>query len=343
MRGFAAFRAPELDTADGYLAYNAIFDHATDAEKNKSLYPLRQSISEYVFSVSGKFNDLGLQNDPRTKETLAKAFAAYLTLLGQENGKAAGNGSDPPFAEAIRAAGMGESFVPLVEKALAHPQTPKSYGLLKTAASVLAEKQPDRAIALLQGAKPLLPTEKTKDGQTTLDLNEAGRFYSFWLDLLEKSGKTSDAIAIAKERVQLTGYGRARLLALQTQANDATGSEQTLAEIAAPTADERDVLAAANDLFKRAFDAKTPDAKAGDAAEKLLQTLLEPTRTPKLENALLARLQLGSYYLRRKETDKARAILTLGELPKPLSNRAQYTLREIERLLKKLEDKPTKR
>ncbi len=338
--GFAAFRVPDFDIDEGFSAYNILFDTSKDSIKSQSIYILRQSIDEYVSTVQGRLGDLGLQKDQRTKDTLTKAFSAYLVLLGAEGDKRAGNASEPPFVEAIRATEIGDRITPIVEKVLADPEIPKNYNLLKIAVNVLAPKQPAKALALLQQAKPLLPKNKLRDGNEILDLNEAGHFYTTWIDLLESNGRSAEAIAIAQERVQLTNYGRARLLDLQEVAGNAADAQQTLSEIAAPTSDERDVLAAADALYKRTPDLKTSHSESISKAEKLLEGYLASPRPRQLEYELLAHLQLGNYYLSQKEYAKARAVLTVTEISAPISSRAGAVLREIQRLRQELKEKP---
>ena len=160
LRAFAAFRVPSADTSQGLEAYQTIFDHAADAAPAKAGYSLRQSILEFVDSVPGKFNDFGLSKDPKIKELLLGAWTAYATALSapDDGSKIA----EPDWNAALKKLESLDAFVPAVERVLADARVPKTFGLLVTAAAVLAPQKPTQAMELLGQAKPLIPRQNGK-------------------------------------------------------------------------------------------------------------------------------------------------------------------------------------
>ena len=324
LRAFAAFRVPSADIAQGFEAYGAIFDHAADAATSGATYSLRQSIGEFVDSVPGKFNDFGLRKDERTKALLLRAWTAYAVALSQPMKGAVID--EPDWNRALVKSESLEAFVPAVEKVVADPKTPKSFGLLVAAAAVLAPTQPDKAIALWAQAKPLIPQTEGK-----ADINQAARLYFPLVDLLAARDDLPGAIVNQREFVALSGRGQARLLLLLRKSGDDVAASRALAELSAPGANEREILEAATGLFKLARDAKTPDVKAGEQAEALLVGYLAATRTRDVASELKARLALGNFYLRAQRFDDAAKVTTF-EAPA-----AAATSREVELLLRDVE------
>lgn len=325
LRAFAAFRIPRADTAQGFEAYEAIFDHASDAAKVKAEYPLRQSILEFVDSVPGKFNDFGLSKDAQTKELLLKAWTAYAVALSAPLTGA--KVAEPDWKRALVKSESLEAFVPAVEKVIADPAVPKTFGLLITAASVIAPKDPDKALALWQQAKPLLPQEAGKT-----DVNQAARLYVPLVELLAARGRLPEAVENQQEFVQLTGRGQAKLMLLLRTSGDAAATEKALAALRDPGANEKEIGEAASGLFKLARDAKAPDAEANEQAVTLLKSYLAAPRTRDLAEELSARLALGNFYLRQHQFSNATQILTLDAAltKEKVSPRARGLLRSVE-------------
>ena len=332
LRAFAAFRVPSADTGQGFGAYQAIFEHAAQAAPAGAGYALRQSILEFVDSVPGKFNDFGLSKNETTKELLLKAWTAYAIALGAPlNGAQI---AEPDWKRALVKSGSLEAFVPAVERVLADARVPKSFGLLVTAATVLAPQTPDRAVALLVQAKPLLP--KVAD---TIDINQGARLYLPLVELLEANNRLPDAIAAQREWVQLSGHGQARLMLLLRKSGDEAATTQMLASLIEPKVDEREVTEAASALFKLGRDAKTPDAKANQQAVTLLQNYLAAPRPRELEAELSARRSLATFYYNGKQWDEANAVLTFDapDAQAKVSPGARSRIRDIERLKAQLQ------
>ncbi len=333
LRAFAAFRVPGADISQGLDAYQIIFDHASDAATSGAVYPLRQSIGEFVGDVPGKFNDFGLSKDERVKALLLQAWTAYAIALG-----APMNGAvidEPNWTRALEKSESLAAFVPAVEKVVADPKVPKSFGLLVAAAAVLAPTQPAKALALWGQSKPLIPKTEGK-----ADVNQAARLYGPLVDLLVARDQLPDAIVNQREFVALSGRGQACLLLLLRQSGDDVATSKALAELGAPAANEREILEAASGLFKLARATKSPDVKAGEQAEALLSGYLAAARTRDLSSELKARLALGNAYLRSKRISEARAITTFAAPATAATSReVELLLRDIERLKARLPEK----
>ena len=324
LRAFAAFRVPGADTSQGFDAYQLIFEHASDAATSGATYSLRQSIGEFVDAVPGRFRDFGLTKDERVKALLLQAWTAYAVALGAPMKGAVID--EPNWTRALEKSESLEAFVPAVEKVIADLKTPKSFGLLVAAAAVLAPKTPDKALALWQQAKPLIPQSEGK-----ADINGAARLYLPLVDLLAARENLADAISNQREFVALTGRGGARLLLLLRRSGDDVAASRALAELGAPDANEREILEAATGLFGLARDAKAPDSKAGEQAENLLVGYLAAARPRELSSELKARIALGNFYLRANRWDDAKKITTF-EAPATAA-----TSREIKPLLRDIE------
>jgi len=279
-----------------------------------------------VEAVPGRFNDFGLSKDERVKALLLQAWTAYATALGAPlNGAVI---AEPNWKAALVKSGSLESFVPAVETVLADARVPKTFGLLVTAAAVVAPAKPGEAIALLQRAKPMMPRDGAK-----ADVNQAARLYGPLVDLLAPD-RLPDAIKEQREFVQLSGRGQARLMLLLRQSGDGAATQTMLASLIEPKVDQREVGLAAPGLFKLGRDAKTPDSKANEQAVTLLQAYLAAPRTRDLAEELGARRALGNYYLNQKNWAETQTVLTF-QAPAPqdvISPAARSKLRDIERL-----------
>ena len=338
LRAFTAVRLPDADSSDGLAAYDAIFDAAKTATSPQSAYVLRQSISEFVDAIPGKFNAVGLRTDERTRETLFKAWTAYGVALGMAKMAPGARASEPDWQAAITANEAQDAFVPRVETMLADKTVPPNFNLLLAAASLIAPKNPGRALAVLQRAKPLLPTV---DGQP--DVNQTARWYAQFVDLLVARERVPEAITSQQEFVALTGFGQAKLLTLLRKSGDQAASEKLLAQMSLPTAGEQQINDVAAALFEAARGDKAtpenqvvPDAQAGAQAETLLKAYLAAARPRDVAQEIRARLALGSFYLREKQADQALRALEFTPVAAPAPGRAganvRTLLREIEQM-----------
>ena len=106
-------------------------------------------------AVPGRFRDFGLTKDERVKALLLQAWTAYAIALGAPMKGAVID--EPNWTRALEKSESLEAFVPAALKVVADPKMSPSFGLLVAAAAVLAPKTPDKALALWQQAKPLIP------------------------------------------------------------------------------------------------------------------------------------------------------------------------------------------
>ena len=329
---FAAFRVPGADTSQGMDAYETLFNHAADAGKVNAAYTLRESIGEFVSAVPGRFNDFGLSRDERTKALLLRAWAAYAVALS-----APMNGAvidEPNWTRALQKSESLEAFVPAVETLLDDAKLSPSFGLLVAAAQVMAPTKPDKALALWERAKPMIPL---RDGKA--EVNEAARLYVPLVQWLAAGERLPDAIANQREFVALTGRGQARLMLLLRQSGDEAATAQALASLGAANGNEAEIEDAAAGLLQLAYTAKTPDAGAKQQAVALLETYLAAPRARDMASELYARLRLANAYLRDDRLAEAERVLVFAE-PTPQQQRlgrVRSLLREAERLKARLQ------
>lgn len=279
--GHAAFRVEGLDTAEGFAAYDLLFKtasaNAAAVRSNPGLVSaVRAAANDYVASVSGRFNSLGLQQDERTAQTFIAAFLAYKALVGAPTKARL---PEPQWAAAIEGANLQEQLVPIIDKALDDPRISKSYSMLTAAALVYARTKPNTALLIFKTAKPFLPKD---------DLNEVSRFYGLWIDTLAPVGKEDaeslgQAIAVQREMIASYGRGQARLLELLLRAKDAEGAAAELVGLQKADANESEILSAAEILKRRAMNFAAPDTQAKTQAKALLQSYLDGERARNAE------------------------------------------------------------
>ena len=322
--GFAAFRVAEADPQDGFDAYNAVFAHASDAAKVEAQYPFRQAITEYVAVSSTRFRNLNLFSDPRTRDTLLKAWTANAVAVRQPQ-KPGERNAEPDWKRAVELTHSAEALLPYVEKTLDDASIPKNFGLLSASAAVLATPNPKRAVVVMQQAKAVLPRLNG-----ALDLNQAARFYGSLVQLLVDQNRLPEAVAEQQEFVKLTGRGQGDLLMLYKKSGDKNALQALLQELSAPTANEREINRAASALTTFGRNPKAPDAKADGQAATLLETYLAPDRTRVIDEELQARLTLANIYLRQKQPVKAKAVLTFPMPPDPIPVRLKNSLENLE-------------
>jgi len=345
---FAAFRVPGGRPDEGFAAYTAVFEHAAKAGPADALYTLRQAINDYLFLVQGRFGDLKLQSDERTGKTLGNAWAAYASVLGQEaKAKPKYVAPEPMWTQAIAAANLPEDFDAEVEKTIADPAVPKTFALYKAAVSVFEGSKPQRAVEVLQQARPLLPKD---------DLNEAAWYFGKLVASLERQAthdekgldkpldktKLAEAIAVQEDMVKTTGRGHTRRAELRRQGGDEKAFAELVAQLSAADAPEPEILAAGELLSKthrEAANTEQPDEKKSDEnsaqlLRDLLNSYLKAERQRSVASELRARLMLGRMLLRLKQPEAARAALATGHLT--ISSRdglARSEMSSIQRLL----------
>jgi hypothetical protein len=333
LRGFAAFRATGVASDEGLEAYTAIFDQAAKAKPAKAEYQLRQAINEYVFGMQGRIRDLGLRYDERAQDLLLKAWSAYVThvLPGQTaKGQSASRVRQPMWAAAIQDADLEEKFLPLLDKFLKSPTTPKSYSLLKEASMLYAPSNPKRSLALLLQARPLVPTSNKL---------EAGRFFDLLAKALEKEDRLPDAVQAREERVKLTGKGQPQLARLYYQAKNDKALDATLQALKLPSASSRDVVDTIDELSKVYSQDRIANLSAGVRAADLASNYLKMQQVRDVEHELSARIALGDFLIGQKNLAGARAALKIDHLkPRLTTNATKSYVQYIQLLLKKLND-----
>lgn len=337
VRGWAAFRMPQISADEGFDAYNQIFDNAKQAKVSGSSYSVATSTREFVFTAAGRSVPLGLQSDKRSNETLIKAWESYFNADGGQNT----TGADPLWYEAITRMQAQGAILPFVEKSLADPQVTKSYGLLNASAKLLYSVAPARSLELLRQARPLVP--KT-------NIIEVGRFYDFLIDLLlevqSPASTTSadkkilaEAVSLQLERIKLTGLGRGKLGTMYIELGDwdaisKLASESSLRDVA---------TIESNDVAQRLRLASVGSTDAGrklqfkERSIEILKHTIQlppvPSNVRRMPEEASQRVRafylLASTYAAEQKWSDAATILEKAELIEPETNRIpnSYTVR----------------
>jgi hypothetical protein len=336
VRGFAGFRNAEISPDEGFDAYSELFAQADKAKAAGTVYAVQTAVGDWVGTVSNRLARLrdadggSLRDDERTAGVLLKAWAAYVSLLHQTEGR--WNGWEPNWSQAIDRAGASDELVAAIEKTLADSQTPKTFHLLVAAATALRGSKPARALELFAQAKTLLPTDTAgKVDPRAVDGRRVTRFFEAWQELLQSEKKNAEAIATAQARVALLGVGYANLLRLQLDAKDAAGMAGTLKTLSAPDAPEREINAVAG-VLSGLWDKNRASVALAENAVSLLQTFLQAPRERSLFAELEARWRLGWLLLEQKQNAKAKAALDLSGLQideKRLDSQSQFYLQNI--------------
>lgn len=330
VRGYAILRSKVSTPQEGISTYSAIFDAADKAVASDALYPLRISIAEYAGYIGDPNKKDELQGEPQVKVTLLKAWNAYaLTAALPMKGRTA----PPNFTRAFAVFGSDDDTLATVVKTLSDPKTPRSFELLVAGAALVAPKKPEQALAWLKDAKPLLPSSSTQDpALARLTVNATARYYDLLVGILQSNNRLEEAIAAQRERIVRTGGGYGPLWGLLGRTGDSNGQNAVLSKLKSSDVPGREALRAANTIGQFSL-LDDPLPGGTEAAAGMLQAFLSPGRTRTPEEEMQARLWLGAYYLRRKEVEKARAVVVMPE-PKQLtsSGRAQWT--DLQRLQK---------
>ncbi len=328
VRGYAIFKTNVLTLGEGIAAYAAIFDAADKAVAADALYPMRVSVAEYAAYIADTDNKDTVQEEPQAKATLLKAWKAYALIAALPM---KGRTAPPDFISAFAALDSSDDAIRVIEKTLTNPKVPHSFELLVTGASLVAPKQPEKAISWLHEAKPLLPSPSTLNAVLTSPaINETARFYDLLVDVLQKNNRIDEAIAEQRERIAKVGGGYGPLWVLLARKGDTNGQNAVVAQLKSPTLPGREVLRAAGTMGQ--FKLLTaPVAGGPEAGADVLQALLLPNRDRTPEEEMQARLWLGSYYRNRKQNDKALEVVTMPE-PAQLTGRGRLMWAALSRL-----------
>lgn len=338
LQGFAGLRVQGVPFEEGLAAYDAIFSRVPDAVKADATYTLRQAVRDYIFLLQGRLRLSGIASDSRAEKLLFKAWAIYLGNL------AAPKGSDPLailWIGVIDRLSLGDRFAPLVEEALNSATIPKSYSLFKIAAAIYIPLDSERAIEILQRAKPLLPPG---------DAREAQWFYDTLVDALTVNERWIEAVKTQQERVQSTGHGQGKLAFLHLRQGDKRAFEDAIAVLSNTDADENEINAATESLatFARGDEAEdTAAQQATTQATTLLTKYLSPERKRDVVQELRARLTLGNLLLRQGKVAEAKSFLQVEHLKAALITPAarryygevNFLLNIVSKLNTKLQEK----
>jgi hypothetical protein len=213
LQGFAAFHVGGSSPDVGFGSYSTIFRQPRRAKEADAVLVLGRTLNEFLQGVTGVFRSNGLQEDKGTHKVLLEAWDAYAFYLAEAGEEGYGKHlQEPNWREVIEVSGIDKSgLLPLVNKALDDRKVYKSYGLLTTAAWLLKDAEPQRAIALLQQAKPLLPEILPTD-ISTRSRNQVEWYYATLASLLAgnaQSGSSSQSTASTQSQRSVQGGGGA--------------------------------------------------------------------------------------------------------------------------------------
>jgi hypothetical protein len=252
--GYAAFRVPDVNTNDGFAAYDLLFKYANDnlvviRDKAPLVSVIRPATIDYVNSMQGRLIDLRLRRSDEALNTFLLAWVTYNALYDE---KLQRRRTEPPWADVISSVGLQEKMRPLIDKALEKSDVSQNYGLLKVAATVYRATDPDKSASLLNRARVLLTSD---------DVDEGIWVYKTWVDIIMSNEKDTDRIhkstVVQRELVQRYGRGQARLLDLLLLSNDQKGIEEFLSEMKKPGVDKREVNAVVNILIRHDDEVNT--------------------------------------------------------------------------------------
>lgn len=323
--GFAGLRVSGASTGEALSAYDAIFDQATKVPGVAATPILVQAIHEYVFSVLGRYHDLHVPLDVASHDRTLKAWDAYVLAAGSMKI----TGREPAWADVIEDSFLNFKMMPRIEKLIADPQSPKTYGILMTSAAVLASDKPLQAIAVLEGAKSFLPSQ---------DAAETKRLYGSLVELLKQVDKTKEAVKAQQEMIELTGQGRGPLAVMLWRNKDKSAFLKVLSELNGPVADEREINWVGGALLKLYREDTESNQKVAEAAEKLLTQYLAGPRKRQIEEELSARLILSEFLMRQQRRDEARLVLNVGDIAQQLkTERARSNYASIQRKIEAMD------
>jgi hypothetical protein len=175
---------------------------------------VRTSVRDFVTSIDTSLKRKGNPGDPRVADLLVKAWNVWNALPPS----AIDEKRPLDWGRAIATAYAQGNFTAIVEDALKDTAHPPDFAMLKLAVVVLQNKEPERAIDLLQTAQ-----QKMQPG----DLSQQKWLYETWTQLItgrdpndQLAPKVTDKTQLAqlvemrKDQISYTGHGYAELLEL---------------------------------------------------------------------------------------------------------------------------------
>lgn len=354
LRAFGGLRHSAQGRTEALAVYGGIFDRTPQAIKSGASQDVLRALNDFVSTVPSVYVDTAqYSSEPNAisaEASLLKGLRAWWRLDSPRGAW------EPDWEGAIvKLASEEKPYGALVDAALKDSSISKNAGFYRTAALALyrsntgSDKKPaQRALEFVDIARTKMPAAQREDIVKLLDLR---------VDILSSLSKATDSAATLRERIQLTGAGRDRLVLLLLEHKDDAGAAKALAELQKPDAKESEILNLAEALFAmrsdyydeeagedaiRAEDGtvmkneatarprKTPEEKAkekqaADAraeaahvdAANLLQSYLSAQRPRALYSELRARLALGNYLNEAKKSDEARIVLDISRLKMP--------------------------
>jgi tetratricopeptide (TPR) repeat protein len=293
--GFGCFRAGPTTQMDAYHAYDLLFDSVGKAQAAHCADVVAQAIYEAVATVIGNFG-AGSGQVAGDGPCLSKAVQAEISLL-----KAGYASRYPvPWRLAMKAVGGPGDIRDIVDRALADPAMPRSYGLYMLAAAVLSTSDAARAAALLQQAKALA-TSPLERQQVQRDM----------VQQFVANKNLPDAIVLQENWVQSTGTGYADLIRLLWARKDTAGVDAQITALERAGTSEAEINSAAAVLAALGRESAS-SRPLEDRAVALLTSYLGAPRKRSVQQELWARLTLADLYLSQRRLDDARADIEKG-------------------------------
>lgn len=343
LTAFAAFRVPGIVPGEGFESYKAIMAQALQIPPESKEFNdvVIASINDFISTIGDRMKDPALRDSGETSETLVAAWKAYIHVLPQG---ITPSSRKPQWERALELTGAHTAMTAQTEATLADPKIPRTYALLRATASVLALSAPQRALVLLQEAKPIVPRG---------DVNETGRLYEAILDvLLPKSGELTpaaakSALAEQLELKQKIKFGNDRLVGLLILNGDIAEANRILEELTKPEAVEWEVTRTAELLLGR--DTRTQRIYTRFSADRreqniekglvLINSYLRSPRERSPDYELGVRHIAGQRLIDMGKLEEAKAMLTYVVPEKPLRGNAPGELRSVQRLAAEVDKK----
>lgn len=329
LEAYAGLNTSTVSSEDAIGMYGELFDQSKEAANVKALYPLHQAIAEYVMMVPTLIRNRGLQDASITQEVLGKAWLAYYSTLEQKQ-QAKVITQVPNWGQTLAKLKDPEALLPVVERSLQDPATPKDFDFYLAAAGLYAQRKPDKALSLLQEAKPLLPPA----------LERTAPYYALLSRLFQSNNQLGEAILAQNQVVQSTGQGRTRLLQLFVKNHDEVGVSRLLDQLSQTDANTSEILSIADAVLSPGKPDPTL-SHAEDEADNILKAYLSTTRQRDPIDELQARYLLGRDLAKKDRILEATAILQVAaELPPSspglTAGRGRFYQKLIKQLLQRM-------
>lgn len=296
VRAYAYFRVQDASPLVGLASYSDVFEHAEDSPRTESQYFVLQSVNDFLFDIQGRFRDIGLRKDPKTIETMVKAWHAY-TIALTNRGKRKFNFGPFPWGDAIDATSSESIMLPLLQSALDNVELKEKYDVVFAAAVANRKVRPDVAISLLERTLPTIPA----------DSDQANTQYcKLLVQLYEATGNLKMAVLTQKQQVVRTRRGNAELLRLYLKAGLDDDAKQLIQSLCTELQDEREIVSTAERLREWVY---TSDAHTGMWNSQLVQmlnTYLHIDRVRQVSKEIRARVILCEALLSTGNVDEAR-------------------------------------